>query len=100
VQGKVVFHARTVVRQLGFDQAAAGIYGTVQRADDALEGLVTAVSHQPVTAATSLVHNGPPPLYAIKMVATPAWPGVVVFYSFDANNVYLEQIIKSSIPPA
>ena len=88
------------MRQPGFDKAAAGIFGSVQRADEALEGLVTAVSYSPITAATSIVHKGPPILYAIKTITTPVWPGVVVFYSFDSANVYLEMILKAASTPA
>lgn len=94
--GNVTFQARTVAEQGDFLTRAAAIFGDAERADDALRGLVTAISYSPVTAASHLVQQGPPPLYAIKTIGTGHWPAVVVFYSFDATHVFLEGILRSA----
>ena len=92
MQGNVIAGGLTISRQPGFDEAAGAIFGTVQKADEALQGIEAALCAQPVTAVSVLVHQGSAAIYAIKTIGAPHWPCVVVYYTFDATRVYLEEI--------
>lgn len=69
--------------ETGFDAAAAAIFGSPQQADEALKGVTFVIAREPTHGI--LIEKGPPPVYAIKTRELPAWPAVVVYYTWTAG---------------
>lgn len=100
MQGNAVFHARTIARQPGFDEAAERIFGDVKRADEALEGVEFALAREPTSHGSPIVksENGSAhDVWAIKTREALHWPSVVVYYTVDKTHVYLEDIIEAKV---
>lgn len=93
---KQVFLARTVVWEHAFTASTAEIFGSLERADEALRALEFAIAREPHSFATR-VYVGPPTIYCIKTLASRSWPCVVIYYSCTDHQVTLLEIHRSVV---
>lgn len=89
------FQCRGIRREEGFDDDAAAIFGSIQRADEILTSVEFVLARMPITYST-LATSGDPKVYALKSRPSPAWPAVTIFYLCDDEFVTLLAIRRST----
>jgi len=82
---------RSVVRDQGFDDKAASVFGSVQAADEALIGLEFAAARHPEHGRIAGEHNGVI-VYALKTHPSAIAPAAVVYYTIGADAVTFLQV--------
>ncbi len=89
---------RTIRRDPGFDDAAASLLGTVERADEALRGVEWGLTREDdFSEYPSLGHTKHGELYAFKTAPMGHDDAcIVVFFTVDADELRLHHIVKST----
>lgn len=87
--------ARSIFEEPRFTEECEAIYGSVEAADAAVAAVKFLIAREPHSEGL-LVDSGAQ-LYAVKVPASERTKGIVVYYTFDANDVCLRSIIEIDI---
>ena len=95
MQTSDAFVCRGVIHELDFDEAAKLIFGSAQKADEVLGGIVFALAREPHTHASVAGQFGTLKVYTLKTLGSLVWPAVTIYYTCDDTNVRLLAIERS-----
>lgn len=97
MEPKDIFKCRSIKRAQGFDEKAFAIFGTPQKADEALEGLEFTLARHPEHGKIAAT-QGSVTVYAIKTHGSALGPSIVLYYTVDPQFVHFQEIALAEEP--
>ena len=90
-----VYAPRSIVEEPGFLDSLVSILGSQRRADELMEAIGIVIARSP-QRGTPVGKRDDLPVYALRTLPTPAWPGVLLLYSSSRTSLYMLQAFPSS----